>query len=65
MELRLPAVQGAILLIRSLAVQPRSLLAFFSPLHSASSSLTLGMVPTVTGISDASPPPPPSGFALT
>lgn len=36
MELRLPAAQGGILLIRSLAVQPLSFFAFFSPLYSNS-----------------------------
>lgn len=46
MELRLPAAQGGILLILSLAVHPRSRRAFFNPLNIGSSA--------------SAPPPPPT-----
>lgn len=55
MELRLPAVQGGILLMRSLAVHPLSFFGFFSPLYNNSWSFA-------NTASELSPPPPTSGF---
>lgn len=55
MELRFPAAQGGILLMRSLAVQPLSFFAFLSPLYSNSWSLAV----TASDASAPAPPPPP------
>lgn len=53
-ELRFPAAQGGILLMRSLAVQPLSFLAFFRPLYSKSWSLAI----TTSEDSPTAPPAP-------